>query len=88
MSLLWVALRLILGVNIRIDDARRWTRMIGSGLPGTLQQFHPAQFLKDDATPILRRPDRPQSALAISTLLIAEYARLAQPIPAQSVRAK
>jgi hypothetical protein len=59
MSLLWVAFRLILGVNICLDYASGWTRMVGSGLPGIVHQFHPAQFLENDAPPILRRPDWP-----------------------------
>ena len=56
--------------------------------PGIVQQFHPAQFLEHDATPILRRPDRPQSAFALAAILIAEHARFAQTIAAQPVRAK
>src|SRR5215831_11814880 len=88
MSLLRVTLRLILGVNIRLHHTSRWTRMVWSGFPGTLQQFHAAQFLENDATPILRRPDRPQSALAFAAVLIAQYARLAQAIAAQAVRAE
>src|SRR5262249_25093748 len=88
MSLLRVALRLILGVNICLHHASCWTRVIRGGLPGTVQQFHPAQFLENDATPILRRTDRPQPALAFATVLIAEHARLAQAIASQPVRAK
>src|SRR5215469_9406288 len=88
MSLLRVGLRLILGVNICLHHASRWTRMVWGGLPGAVHQFHAAQFLENDATPILRRPDRSQSALAFAAVLIAEYARLAQAIAAQAVRAK
>jgi hypothetical protein len=83
-----VAFRLILGVNIRLHNASCWARMIWSGLPGIVQQFHPAQFLENDATPILWRPARPQSAFAFAAVLIAEHARLAQTIAAQTVRAK
>jgi hypothetical protein len=46
MSILRVALRLIVGVNICLHHTSRWTRMIWSGLPGTVQQFHAAQFLE------------------------------------------
>src|SRR5262249_26697947 len=88
MSLLRVALRLILGVNLCLHHASRWTRMVWRGLPGTVHQFRAAQFLNNDTTPILRRPDRPQSALALAAILIAEHARLAQAIAAQPVRAK
>ena len=59
MSLLRVALRLILGINIGLHHTSRWTRMVWSGHPETVQQFHAAQLLENDATPILRRPDRP-----------------------------
>jgi hypothetical protein len=62
--------------------------MVWSGFPGTLHQFYPAQFLENDATPVLRRPDRPQSAFALAAILIAEHARLPQAIAAQPVRAK
>ena len=88
MSLLRVTLRLILCVNICLYHASCWTRMVGSSLPGTVYQFHAAQFLENDATPILRRSDRPQSAFALTAILIAEHARLAQAIAAQPVRAK
>lgn len=43
---------------------------------------------KHHATPVLRRPDRHQSALALAAILIAEHARLPQAIAAQTVRAK
>src|SRR5262245_58774395 len=87
MSLLRVALRLMVGINICVHHASHWTRMVWGGLPGIVQQFHLTQFLENDTTPILRRPDRPQSALAFASVLIAEHARLAQAIAAQSVRA-
>src|SRR5215472_18306343 len=88
MPLLRITLRLILGVDIRLHHASCWTRMIWSGPPGIVHQFHPAQFLENDATPILRRSDRSQSTLAFAAVLIAEYAGLAQAIAAQSMRAK
>src|SRR5262249_10979530 len=50
MSLLWVALRLILGVHICVHHASRWTRVVWGGLPEIVQQLHPAQFLENDAT--------------------------------------
>jgi hypothetical protein len=83
MPLLRVTLQLILGINIRVHDASRWTRMVWGGLPGAVHQFHPTQLLEHDATPILRRPDRPESAFALAPILIAEHARLAQAIAAQ-----
>ena len=88
MSLLRVALRLILRVNICLHHASRRTRMVWGGLPGTVQQFHATQLLENHATPILLRPDRPQSALALAAILIAEHARLSQAIATQPVRAK
>ena len=88
MSLLRLTLRMILGIDIRLHHASRWTRVIWGGPPGIVQQFHPAQFLENDAPPILRRPDRPQSALAFPAILIAEHAGLSQTIAAQPVRAK
>jgi len=88
MSLLRVTLRLILSVNICLHHASRWTRMIWCRPPGIVQQFHSAQFLEHDATPILRRPDRPQSAFTLAAVLITEHARFTQTIAAQPMRAK
>src|SRR5262245_42820856 len=88
MPLLRVALRLILSVDIGVHHASRWTRMVWGSPPKVTQQFDPPQFLENDATPILRRTDRPQSALAVAAILIDEYARLAQAIASQTVRAK
>ena len=88
MSFLRVALRLILGVNICLHHASRWTRMVWGSLPGAVHHFHAPQFFENDTTPILRRPDRPQSALTLAVILIAGHARLAQAIAAQPVRAK
>ena len=75
MSLLRVALRLILGVNICLHHASRWTRMVWGSLPGAVHQFHAPQFFENDTTPILRRPDRPQSALTLAAILITEHSR-------------
>ena len=44
----------IFRIDIRIDDTRGGTRMVGRGLPGTFHQFHGSEFLQDDATPIFR----------------------------------
>jgi hypothetical protein len=88
MSLLRVALWLIFGVNIRLHHASRWTGMVWGSPPGVIQEFHPAQFLENNATPILWRPDRPQATLAFAAILIAEHARLSQAIASQPVRAK
>lgn len=86
MPLLRVALWLIVGVNIRLDYASRWTRMVWGGLPGTVQPFYPAQFLENDTPPILRRPDWPQSAFTLAAILIAEHARFSPAIAAQPMR--
>ena len=82
MPLLWVALRLILGINVRVDDTSGWTRMIWRCPPEIIQQFLSAQFLEHDATPILRRTYRPQAAFAFPAVLITENAGMAQPIAA------
>src|SRR5215472_3197915 len=79
-SLLRVVLWVIFGINICLHHASRWTRMVRGGLPGTIQKFHLAQFLENNTTPIPRRPDRPQSALAFTAVLIAEHARLSPAI--------
>jgi len=86
MSLLRVALRLILRVNICLHHTSGWTGMVWGSLPGTVQQLHAPQFLEHNAPPILRRADRPQSAHTLAAILIAEHARLAQAIAAQPVR--
>jgi hypothetical protein len=80
MSLLRVAVRLILCINIGLHHTSCGTRMVWGGLPGTVQQFHAAQFLENDTTPILRGPDWPQSALTLAAILIAEHPRLAYAI--------
>ena len=81
MPLLWTALRLILGIDISIDDTSGWTRMIWRSLPRTIQQFHGAEFLQNDTPPILGRARESQTALALSAILIAEDTNLACPIP-------
>src|SRR5215831_7453987 len=88
MSLLRVALRLILGVDICLHYTSCGARMVWGSLPGTVQQFDAAQFLENDATPILRRSERSQSALALAAILIAKHPTLPQAIAAQPVRAK
>jgi len=55
-SILWIALRLILGVNIGVDNAGCRTGVIWGGPPRILQQFDLAQFLQGHATPILGEP--------------------------------
>jgi hypothetical protein len=87
MSLLRVALRLILGVNICFYHASRWTRTVG-GASRSRPPVPRGEFLENDTTPTLRRPDRLQSALTLAAILIAEHATLAQAIAAQPVRAK
>jgi len=87
-SLLWITLGLILGIDIRLDDAGGGTGMVRRGLPGTVHQFHPLQLLENDATPILRRTYRSETALALSTILITEHTLLAEAVAAQPMRAK
>src|SRR5439155_19434305 len=69
-------------------DTTGWPEVIRHSLPRTAQHIYLPQLFENDATPILRRPDRPQTALALATVLIAQHARLAHAIPAQPVRAK
>src|SRR4051794_22602870 len=88
MSVLRVALRLILGVDICVHDTTGRPGGIRRSLPRTAQQLSLPQLFENDATPILRRPHRPQTALALATVLIAQHARLAHTIPAQPVRAQ
>jgi len=54
LPLLRIALRLILGIDIRFDHAGGRPRVVRRGFPGTLQQFHSPEFLQDDAAPIFR----------------------------------
>src|SRR5215203_1168063 len=82
------ALRLILGVDICVDDTTGRPGVIRRGFPRTAQQLYLPQLFENDATPILRRSHRAQTALALATVLIAQHARLAHAIPAQPVRAK
>jgi hypothetical protein len=83
MSFLWIALGLILGVNIGLDDTTCRAGMIRRRLPRAVQQFHPAQFFKDNATPIFRRAHWRQTALTVAAILIAEHAGLAEAVTAQ-----
>ena len=62
--------------------------MVWCGPPGIVHQFHTPQFLENHATPVVRRTDRRQTGLALSAILIAEYARLAQAVAAQPVWTK
>jgi hypothetical protein len=87
-SLLWIALGLILGIDIRFDDTSGWAGMIRRRLSGTFQQLYRPEFFQNDAAPIVRRAHGRQTTLARSAVLIAEYAKLMSPIPAQSMRAE
>jgi hypothetical protein len=86
--LLRITLRLILGVDIRFHDTSSWTSVVWGGSPRAAHEFYPLQFLEDYATPILRRTNRPQTALALAAALITEDAKLPQPITAKPMRAK
>ena len=82
MSLLWIALGLILGVNIGLDDTTCRAGMIRCGQPRTMQRFDLAQFLQSDTAPILRRAHRGQTALALPAILIAQHPQLFGAVPA------
>ena len=88
MSLLWISFRIILGINIGLDDARGGAGMIRCGAPGALQKFHCAEFLNRNAAPVGRRTDRLQATLALSAVLVAQNPQLSLPVLPQSVRAK
>ncbi len=62
--------------------------MIRRRAPGIFHQFHPAEFLQHNTTPVCRRTCWLQPALAFAAVLIAEDAKPSFPIPAQSVRTK
>jgi hypothetical protein len=81
LPLLWRLLRLIFGIDIGFDHTRCRTGMIGRGLPGTLQQFDPSQFLHGDAAPVIGRADRRQTAFAFPAVLIAQHSWLFGTIP-------
>jgi hypothetical protein len=86
--LLRITRRLILGIDIRFHNTSSWTGVVRGGLPRAAHEFHPPQLLENNATPILRRAERPQTALALAAALITKDTKLPQPIAAKSMRAK
>jgi hypothetical protein len=88
LSLLRIALWLILGIDVGLDHAGGRTRMVRRGFPRTFQQFHSPEFFQHDAAPVCRGTYRFQPTLTFAAILVAEYARLAYPITAQSVGTK
>ncbi len=88
MPLLRITRRLILGVDIRFHDTSGWTGVVRGGLPRAAHEFYPPQFLENNATPILRRTNGPQTALALAAALITQDAKLPHPIAAKPMRAK
>ncbi len=79
---------MIFGVDVGFDDAGGRTGVVWCGPPRIVYQVHAPQLLENHTTPVLRRANRRQAALAVPAVLVAEYARLAQAIVAQSVRTK
>jgi hypothetical protein len=49
---LWIALWLILGVNVGVDNTGCWTRVIGRGVPRRFEQPHLTEFLQSYTTPV------------------------------------
>lgn len=88
MPLLRITLRLIFGVDIRFHDTSSWAGVVRGGFPRAAHEFYPPQFLENDATPILRRTTRLQTALALAAALITQDAKLPQSIAAKPMRAK
>jgi hypothetical protein len=88
MPLLRISLRIILGVNISIGDARGGAGMIRRGAPQAFQKLYCAKFLNCDAAPVGRRTYRLQTTLALPAVLIAQNPQLSLSISPQSVRAK
>jgi hypothetical protein len=58
MSFLWIALGLILRVDIGFGHAGSRARMVGCCAPGTFHKLHPAEFLQRHTTPVCRRARR------------------------------
>ena len=88
MSFLWIALGLILRVNVGFSHAGPGTRMIRRCMPGAIRHFHPAKFFERDTTPVCERAWRLKSGLAIAAVLKTQHAKLSFLIPAQSVWAE
>jgi hypothetical protein len=88
MSVLWMWLGIIFNVDIGFGHARTRPRMIWRCAPIIFQQLHPTKFLEHYTPPVGRRSNRPQSALALAAVLVADHPQLSICIPAQSVGAK
>ncbi len=62
--------------------------MIRRSAPHVIDQLYPAEFFQHNTTPVCRRTDRLESALAVTAVLVAQHAKPSFPIPAQPVRAE
>src|SRR4051812_6074962 len=88
MSFLWIAFRIILGVNIGVSDARGGAGMIGGSAPRAFDKFPCAEFPTRNPAPVGRRPNRFQPTFALSAVLIAQNSQLPVPVPPQPVGTK
>ena len=88
MSLLRLAIRMIFGIDIDIGYAGRSPRVVGGGLPRTIEQFHVSEFVERNAPPVSGRAGRLQPAFALSAELIAKRPQLPVFVPPQAMRAE
>jgi hypothetical protein len=50
----WDIVRIILGIDIYLADARRWSGMVRGGVPDVIHEFYPAELLHIHAAPVGR----------------------------------
>jgi hypothetical protein len=70
------------------DDGEMLAAARRQVLPAMQKKFHPAEFLKRGAAPVGRGTHRFESALALSSILVAQHPQFSGTNPAQSVRTK
>jgi hypothetical protein len=85
MSLLRIAKRMILGIDVHVDYAACRAGVIRGCPPGPTYPFHPAQFFQRNASPVLRRSRRTESSLAFPAILITKNSLLALAVASQTV---
>ncbi len=60
--------------------------MVPRGLPAALQEFHTAEFVERNATPVGTRSGGFQATFTLSSKLVAEHSKLSFFVPTQPVR--